>query len=458
MPAGGWRSIRESASVKARTKWLIRSAFPDSMNRMKHWIMVVGLLACTHPIAAEDIFSLYNKLQDAWEKKDYTVAMQLADQIIQKSPGHSGIQYQYAKVLAANGKPEESMLVLERIAKMGGSPPVQNEPAFDSVKQNTRFQNVVHQFEQNKLARGQSEVAFRVPGKSLIPEGIAYDSVTKKFYIGSTYLRKIVVTDGSGKAEDFAHEKQDGLWGVLGLEVDAKRRYLWANCVNAADTIMKEPESATQGKTAIFKYDLRTGKLIKKYETGSKENPRLLNDLAISPNGDVYISESLSDEVYRIDASRDVLELFVEGASMSYPNGIAISDDGKFLYIAHLEGITVIDLSSRKRELLTGPPDAQLGGEDGFVYYRKSLLGIQTLTGGIERVARFHLDNPKHVKSVEVLQVNHPLFQQPTTGDIAGNDFFYIANSQFNSFDETGKILPDDKLKATVILKVVLNK
>jgi sugar lactone lactonase YvrE len=422
---------------------------------MKKWILFLASLAYVRCLAAEDTFALYARVQDAWKKNDYATVLRLTEQMIKQCPGHSGVQFQYARALAANGKSEDSQIALERSARMGGSPPAETDQLFDSLKLKNEFRKILDAFQRNRISSGRSEIAFRVPGKDLIPEGITYDPVDKKYYIGSTYQRKIIQVDSAGKVQDFTTEKQDGLWGVVGIEVDPERRLLWANTANAGATMaMKDPESETQGKTAIFKYDLRTGKLIKKYETGSKDNPRFLNDVAISSHGDVYISESTAGEIYKIDASRDVLELLIPGGSMGFPNGIAISEDNKFLYVSHLEGITVIDLASGNRQLLIGPEDTQLGGQDGMVYYRNSLIGIQSLTGGVERVVRLYLQDPKRVKRLEVLQVNHPLFELPTTGVMVGEEFHYIANSQLHSFDEKGNIFPSEKLNETVILKV----
>ncbi len=424
---------------------------------MKKWIVFLAVLACVPWLAAEDTFALYGKVQEAWKKNDYATVLRLADQMIKQCPGHSGVQFQYARALAANGKLEEALAALERTARMGGSPPAATDPVFDSLKQKNEFQKALEAFQRNRLPTGRSEIAFRVPGKDLIPEGIAYDPIDKNYYIGSTYQRKIVQVDSTGKAQDFTIEKQDGSWGMVGMEVDPVRRHLWANTANAGVSMaMKDPESETEGRTAIFKYDLRTGTLIKKYETGSKDNPRFLNDVAISSNGDVYISESTAGDIYKIDASRDVLELMIPGGSMGDPNGIAISEDNKFLYVSHLEGITVIDLASRERQLLAGPEDTQLGSQDGMVFYKNSLIGIQALTGGVDRVVRLHLQDPKHVKRLEVLQVNHPLFDLPTTGVMVGDEFYYIANSQLRSFDEKGNIFPPEKLHDTVILKARL--
>ena len=41
-----------------------------------------------------------------------------------------------------------------------------------------------------------SEIAFRIIDPELIPEGIASDAQTKKFFVGSTFKRKIVAIVG----------------------------------------------------------------------------------------------------------------------------------------------------------------------------------------------------------------------------------------------------------------------
>lgn len=60
------------------------------------------------------------------------------------------------------------------------------------------------------------------------------------------------------------------------------------------------------------------------------------------------------------------------------------------------------------------------------------------------------------IESVEVLERNHPLYDWPTTGAIAGDDLLYIANSQLRSFDETNSILPEGRLHPTYILRLDL--
>lgn len=424
--------------------------------------VIVVLLFFAQAVAGqepqENTIDLYGKTQEARQKKDFKLFIQLSEKLMARSSGNSSIRYQYARALAANGKSEEALSQLKIIARMGGAPPAAADEEFRSLSENAEFRSILADFEHNRQAAGKSDVACVIHEKKLIPEGIAYDPVAKKYYMGSLYERKILQIDPGGKARDFARSKQDGLWGVLGLEVDAPRRQLWAMTANGgADSPMIDPDPETVGHSAVLKYDLTKAKMIRKYEAGSKEKPALFNDVALAPNGDAYITDSLSGSIYRISATNDRLELFLSGGNLGYPNGIAVSAEGKFLYVSHIEGTTVVNLSTGARALLSGPPDAQLGDLDGLVYYRQSLVGVQSLSGDITRIVRFFLsEEGTTVTRIQVLQANHPAFVIPTTGDLVGDEFHYIANSQIGSFDEKGKIFPDEKLSDPIILKVDL--
>ncbi|MCU7503689.1 MAG: hypothetical protein HF314_11475 [Ignavibacteria bacterium] len=57
---------------------------------------------------------------------------------------------------------------------------------------------------------------------------------------------------------------------------------------------------------------------------------------------------------------------------------------------------------------------------------------------------------------MEVLESNNPDFVIPTTGTIKDDTFYFIAASQLRSFEENGKIFPEEKLKDVLILKLNL--
>ncbi len=89
-----------------------------------------------------------------------------------------------------------------------------------------------------QLSFGQKvEIAFRIPEKDLIPEGITYNPSTKTFYVSSISKRKIVSVDEQVRIKDFISSGQDGIGEVLGLKVAEGK--LWA-CNNLTGDSSKQ--------------------------------------------------------------------------------------------------------------------------------------------------------------------------------------------------------------------------
>jgi YVTN family beta-propeller protein len=304
---------------------------------------------------------------------------------------------------------------------------------------------------------GRSQVAFTIPEKDLIPEGIAYDPVTQTFFVSSTYKRKIVRIDRKGRAEDFAKEAQDGLLGVVGMKVDAKRRLLWVLSSHAgANMPMKNMVESESGRSLVCKYDLTTGQLVKKYALDNKPESHFLNDLTINVAGDVFITDSLTNAIYHVSGQTDELELFVKvGGS---PNGITLSEDEKLLFVAIRGSIGVVDLKTKNVAAVELPPNESFGA-DGLYFWKGSLVAIQP-GNGEKMIARYVLNRDMNrVDRIEPVEVVHPAFQQPTTGVIVGNSFYYIANSQLQLFRRSIKpdgSYPIERLRDVVILKARL--
>lgn len=306
-------------------------------------------------------------------------------------------------------------------------------------------------------AQEQSQVAFRIADSELIPEGIAYDPQAKIFYVGSTYQRKIVSIDRKGVARDFAGEAQDGLMGVLGMKVDAKRRLLWAVSSNAGGGMPgKELDRNCLGCSAVFKYDLRTGRLLKKYLLENKPNVHFLNDLTINSSGDAFITDTIAGDIYLISRRKDELELFVNLGQQAYPNGIDLSGDEKLLFVAAADGVRVVNLLDKRVRTLKLPDVVSPLVIDGLYFYKGSLIAVQPFADQ-RKLVRYFLDKDANVVTrVEVIEAEHTLFNQPTTGVIVGESFYYIANSQLQLFRRIYKSdAPYDKgqLSDVVVLR-----
>lgn len=369
-------------------------------------------------------------------------------------PNHPTLFYMFARSFAANGKKSEAAEWLEKTLVLGYGIDALNYPDFNFLNTDRKYAALRQRIETVKKAKVKSKSAFTIREPDLIPEGIAYDAKEKNIYLGSLYKRKIIKIDRRGQIVDFVKEAEDGLGSVLGIRVNPAQRELIA-LSNIAPN-MKNFEKTSEGTGMLHRYDLETGKLLQKIVLPNKPQPHLLNDLAIASNGDIFITDSLASIVHVLREGKDNLESFAELAPYNYPNGIALSGDEKRLYVANLNGISVIETATGKVSPLAAGENAALAGTDGLYFFENSLIGIQNFELP-NRVVRFFLDETGYrVVRLEILESNHPLYQTPTTGAISGRDFFYIANSQLRSFDDQGEIFPAEKLRPLFILKLKL--
>lgn len=276
-----------------------------------------------------------------------------------------------------------------------------------------------------------SQVAFRIADPELIPEGIAYDPHTKTFFVGSTYKRKIVAVDAAGTARDFTTEGQDGVFGFVGLRVDPGRRTLWAISSNAGDTMpARGLDKSCLGCSTVTRYDIDSGTLLKQYELANQPSVHFLNDIAIAPSGDAYITDTMTGGVYRITRATDTLERWIDLGAGVYPNGIDITPDGSLLFVATEAGLRRIDVRTGAVSAIS----RRVGSIDGLYFYRDSLIAIQPFEA-LRIVARFRLTPALDaVAGIDTLEASNPAFRQPTTGVIVGDEFYFIANAQLQAF------------------------
>ena len=117
-----------------------------------------------------------------------------------------------------------------------------------------------------------------------------------------------------------------------------------------------------------------------------------------------------------------------------------------------------MDVATRQVRPLPHPERVNVAGIDGLYLRGRNLIAVQN-SAGVERIVRFRL-NPAldAIEAEEILESRNPLFKIPTPGVVAGDSFFYIANSQLRSLDEKGRLKPEVKLEEVVVLEVPLGR
>jgi len=401
--------------------------------------------------------------QNAWEvyqqslkklsEKDTATFLQLAQQAHTLAPKHPLIMVNLAKAFAMNGKKIRSIELLDDISIIGVDYDVANDSGFMNIWKHSLLNDITARVKKSKEIIS-SDLAYTLNEKDLIPEGITYDPRQQRLYLSSVHKRKIVFINSDGTTGDLFTEAQDGLYSTFGMKVDAARNQLWvAGMLNHPKARLRnknEPATA-----AVFQYNLETKKLIHQYSLNDTLE-HFFNDLVVV-GGNVFVTDTKQSAVYKIVPSKQTIGLWIQSNDIFRPNGIAVSQDQRYLFVAHWSGITRITIADTHGVQLPTKLNTTLSGIDGLYCYGNDVIAIQNNAGPQTRVMRFELNKEMNrVVRATILESGNPLFNFPTTGVIINDEFYFIANSQLRSFNAEGLIFAEDKLQPTIILKLPL--
>ena len=355
-------------------------------------------------------------------------------------PGNPRVTYNLAASEAKLGNPEAALAGLRSLAGMGLVYDIAADKDFSSLSEKSEFAAILKRIDENKKPVTHSKPAFVLAERDLIPEDIAHDPKTGRFFISSVRKAKILTGDG----KEFAKAP----WPVLALRVDVERRILWAStgwlphCENC--------DKADKDKTALLAFDADSGALKQRIDSPVKG---LLGDMTISRNGEIYISEGIYGAVFRLPVGGKAFERLDVPGEFPSPQTPALSEVEKTLYVPdYLRGIAAIDLASRTVRWLMPADDIALSGIDGLYVYRDSFVAVQNGTSP-PRIMRFSLD----LRKQEVLEANTAGLGEPTHGTIAGDSFYAIANTGWGDYDDQGVKKPGSTSVVSSIWKIALH-
>lgn len=274
--------------------------------------------------------------------------------------------------------------------------------------------------------------------KDLIPEGIAIDTVSEIIYLNSLYKNKIVSShlDGSDP-EDFIQEGEFGYLPGFGMTIKGDTLFALGN---SHDT--------SHNQSILLLLDISSGQLIKRYFLKSIEKT-YLNDIAVDGNGKFFISDSKGSDIYSQNHETGQLEVYFSDESIIHTNGIAISEDDRYLYLATMgSGLRVLDLFSKK---LVNRPN-EFKGIDGLKFYKNTLIAIANGRRDIEKngVFQYHLtkEGSEIVATSKLMAFEKPT-DIPTTFAINNGYMYFVTDSQMDLLDENSNIIIDTtKLEA----------
>lgn len=265
---------------------------------------------------------------------------------------------------------------------------------------------------------------------TVYPEGAAYSARQSSFLVGSVRHGTIGKVSAEGRYTPFIQDK--ALISSTGLFLDAKRNTLWVANGDVGGSVQSGP--ATQGKlAAVAAYDATTGARKGYYDLSSLfEGAHFANDIAVDAKGNVYVTDSFSPVIYRIDTTGKATvfahdERFTgEGFNL---NGIVYHPDGYLLVNKHNSG-ELFRVSVRDPKQITAVklPEA-LRGADGMVLRKPGLISLAQ-NGDANRAVE--LVSTDGWKSATVKSSRKSIYPFPTAAAVANGEV-YILNARLDS-------------------------
>ena len=408
---------------------------------------MIGLLAllgsASALASADDYAAARAELIAAYQAQNYAAMVVAADKALQARPGYPGARFNLALAYVLNGEAKASLDELESLLAADIDFGVSGIDEFAAVRELPGWNLYEQRVRALREPKGEAVVALERDDKHFVPEGIAIDA-EGEILLGSIRQGKIV------RGEDVLSQRQ-GHWSVFGMRFHNDGSLWFAS----AAVPQLEDVGEERGRTGLFRLDTKSGAITRAAVLPQRAEEQVLGDLVIT--GDtIYTTDSLTGAVYRYDIATDAFTTLSPPGTFGSPQGLALDASRRHLYMAdYIGGLYRVDILDGGIERLVVEGPASDYGIDGLYRHRGRLIAIQN---GIRphRVTAFRLSQDgTTITDSRLLAANLPAFDEPTLGAVHGDDFYFVANSHWNRFDQDNR-LPDG-LTGPIVLKLSLS-
>jgi hypothetical protein len=264
---------------------------------------------------------------------------------------------------------------------------------------------------------------FTIPEHDLYPENIAYDSVSKSYFLSSMARSRILRIRENGSYDDFVSMPGSNLLSSVGMKVDAKRRRLWV--CSGRFTLFRDHADAP-ARTGVLLFDIDEGRLIKEWHLPQESDYHIFNDISLTADGDAYATTTLIGRIYRLSADAEEMELVHQLEEGRHNNGIDLDPSGRFIFVTVDRSISRLEPATGKLVEMRVPGEAALGS-DGLYFYENSLIVVKPRFKEVSRL--FLNQDMTAVERVVILAKDHPDFAYPTTGAVVGDRLLLVSTS-----------------------------
>jgi hypothetical protein len=313
--------------------------------------------------------------------------------------------------------------------------------AFDSLKRSTAT-----------VTGGR--VVATIADSGVFAEGVDADPRSGALYVGSIAQRTVFEVAANGRVRDLQVSRTKPVGAILGVRVTNDGRHVYAT--TAGLRMMRGYQPGDSALVAILKIRITDGEVVARWDVPHDGARHLLGDLAIDAHGTVYATDSFAPVIYVLRPGADTL-LQVRHPLFRSLQGVAPIPGTSHLVVAdYSHGLLRVDVDRQSVVRIADASGTTTLGFDGLVWHDGALVGVQN---GVQspRIARLTLnDDQTRVLQFRVIDRQPEVATEPTIGTIWRGGFVYVANSQWDAYDDDGVRRPGSVLRATTLLCVPL--
>ena len=272
------------------------------------------------------------------------------------------------------------------------------------------------------------EDAARFSTGAFTPAGIAHDAVSRRFLFADRAGRRLfVVGEGSERSVDLVRADSAGFEDVTALAIDPKRGDLWV-ASSAAD--------GTSG--AVHRLQLISGRALAKIAVPGKGAARL-SDLAVASDGTVFALDSAAPRILVLRRGATAVEVLMT-LKTPEPVSIAVDNSGQFAYVAHRDGITRLDLQTRRAAPMEAAKGITLAGFEFIRLHRGTIVGGQVQSDASRGVVRLQIKN-RTITQATLIETPENSDDTVTLATISDGDLYYLVASRTESGDSAAGLM-----------------
>jgi len=210
------------------------------------------------------------------------------------------------------------------------------------------------------------EFLWETPSDFRVPESVCYDLAGNRLFVSNV--------DG-----DPAEEDSSGFISIISLDGKIINLH-WVDGLNAPKGMgIFDGKLYVTDITRVAEIDIAKGKILAFYKA---EGAEFLNDISISVDGNIFISDSNTNRIYRLKDG--VIELWMQCDELKGANGLLVEDDMLNMVSFANGNFYKIDIRTKKATLFA----RGLGAGDGLETCKNGDYLVSNWNGSINYVRK----------------------------------------------------------------------